>query len=192
MLLPPADHLQQGDVVRLLFFPVIGQVAFDFLSSPQGGPAKIVRSVYPTDAVPPNPKALFPVIARPAIIVSQTCDLERQGFLLAAPLLPMGACIKGYQTNEQARSQVGKQERHLGFFPIGKQPKFEIEEDLVADFRRICSFEIAAKADRDYLLKTRLASLTGDARAVFQHKLSNWFGRYAADDNWMAPKAGAP
>jgi hypothetical protein len=189
MLLPPADHLQQGDVVRLLFFPVIGQVAFDFLSTPEGGPAKLVRSIYPTNGVPPNPKALFPVIAQPAIIVSQTCDLEHGGFLLAAPLLPMGACIKEYQTNEQVKLQVGRMERYLGFFPIGKQPKFRIEEDLVADFRRISSFEVTAELDRKYLLEARLASLTSDARAIFQHKLSNWFGRYAADDNWMEPRA---
>jgi len=192
MLLPPAGHLQQGDVIRRLFFSVIGQVPFDFLSTPESGPAKIVRGVYPTDATPPKPKALLPVIAEPGIIVSQTCDLAHGSFLLAAPLLPMRDRIKQYQKNEDEKREVGKQERYLGFFPLSKQPEFEIEEDLVADFRRICSFEIAAKPDRDYLLKERLASLTADARAVFQHKLSNWFGRYAVDDNWMAPRDGAP
>jgi hypothetical protein len=186
MLQPPQPDLQQGDIIDNLFFPAIGRVAFDFVRMAGNGVGDVLEKVSPADEAPQNVLCLLPVLRRPALIVSQTCDLRPGEYALLAPLFPL---LKRVKVKESEKWRVTKLESYLALFPVYSAAGRGIDEDLVADFRLLVPYSLQDEEVWNHLRDHRLASLTHDARSVLQHKLSNFFGRYAAPENWFKPSA---
>jgi len=199
---PDNERLRQGDIVRSLFFPLVAKVHVDFVPTNLGKNARVKRGVAPERDPEPDESALLKVVRSPGLILSQSCDLARGGFALATPLQPIRSALIIARRSDSGdvervkwedalpeerndeRRRVASQEAYLGLFPIFKSEQFDVREDLIADFRRCVSFSLAQPNCRAYFLAERIASLTRDARNVLQHKLANFFGRYAAADDW--------
>jgi len=186
MLQPPQPSLQQGDIIDKLFFPAIGRVAFDFVRVDGNGVGDVLVNVFPANEAPQNALCLLPVMRRPALIVSQTCDLRLGEYALIAPLFPL---LKRVKVKESEKWRLAKLESYLALFPIYAAAERGIEEDLVADFRLLVPYSLQDEEVWNHLRDHRLASLTPDARSVLQHKLSNFFGRYAAPEDWFKQSA---
>ena len=113
MLQPPQPELQQGDIVAKLFFPVIGQVAFDFAQAAGNALGTVTASCAPADELPPDVLCLLPVMRQPALIVSQTCDLRPGEYALVAPLFPL---LKRVKVKESEKWRLAKL-AHAGEIP---------------------------------------------------------------------------
>jgi hypothetical protein len=189
MLQPPQPSLRQGDIIDKLFFPAIGRVAFDFVRVDGNGVGDVLENVSPADEAPQNVLCLLPVMRQPALIVSQTCDLRLGEVALIAPLFPL---LKRVKVRESEKWRLAKLESYLALFPIYAAGERGIGEDLVADFRLLVPYSLQDEEVWNHLQDHRLASLTHDAQTVLQHKLSNFFGRYAAPEDWFRPSAPSP
>ncbi len=188
MLQSPQPNLQQGDIIDKLFFPVIGQVNFDFAQIAGDAVGNVLENISPAGAPPQNVMCLLPVMRQPALVVSQTCDLRPDEYAIVAPLFPM---LKRVKVKESEKWRLAKLESYLALFPIYAAPEQGIDEDLVADFRLLVPYSLQEEV-WTHLRDHRLASLTHDARSVLQHKLSNFFGRYASPEDWFKPSAVSP
>ncbi len=189
MLQPPQSNLQQGDIIAKLFFPVIGQVNFDFARMAGNAVGDVLENVSPAGEPPQNVMCLLPVMRLPALIVSQTCDLRLGEYAVVAPLFPL---LKRVKIKESEKWRLAKLESYLALFPVYAAPEQVIDEDLVADFRLLVPYSLQNEEVWTHLRDHRLASLTHDARSVLQHKLSNFFGRYASPEDWFKPSAVSP
>jgi len=139
MLQPPQPNLQQGDIIDKLFFPAIGQIAFDFAEVAGNAIGNILENLSPADEAPQNVLCLLPVMRQPALIVSQTCDLRLGEFALVAPLFPL---LKRVKVKESEKWRVTKLESYLPLFPIYAAAEHGIDEDLVADFRLLIPYSL--------------------------------------------------
>jgi len=107
MLLPPQPTLQQGDIIDKLFFPAIGQVAFDFVQVVGNTVGNVLENLSPADELPQNVLCILPVMRQPALIVSQTCDLRLGEQALVAPLFPL-LKSQGQGERKMETRQAGK------------------------------------------------------------------------------------
>ncbi len=189
MLLPPQPSLQQGDIIDKLFFPVIGQVNFDFARTAGNAVGNVFENISPASEPPQDVMCLLPVMRLPALIVSQTCDLRPGEYAVVAPLFPM---LKRVKIKESEKWRLAKLENYLALFPVYAAPEQAIDEDLVADFRLLVPYSLQNEEVLTHLRDHRLATLTRDARSVLQHKLSNFFGRYASPDDWFKSSPVTP
>jgi hypothetical protein len=170
MLQPPQSNLRQGDIIAKLFFPVIGQVSFDFARMAGNAVGDVLENVSPAGEPPQNVMCLLPVMRQPALIVSQTCDLRLGEYAVVAPLFPL---LKRVKIKESEKWRLAKLESYLALFPVYAAPEHGIDEDLVADFRLLVPYSLAVTPRQMTGSKHRLFLLPLAPEALRNRQLRN-------------------
>jgi hypothetical protein len=121
----------------------------------------------------------------PAIIVSQSCDLERgEKPIILAPIRPLLSENPNMQIGSkkflERLEALGNPGRQPAFFPIppGKAGDFELPYSLVY----LAEMQSFASPNRPAIERLARCRLSADALGKLQERLSFFFGRFAAPD----------
>jgi hypothetical protein len=183
----PTDEVRQGDI--FLNIPSIAFQLSEGLSILE--PDKSTKSITWQEIVSDEEKdivALLGVIRVPAIVISQTCDIQKEGsHVTLCEIVPLSklTAFKSFDT-QQPKKQVDfliRSERKMhGFFYLPPDPKLGFNSRMAVEFGNTIRLP---SEDLDLIKQGRKGRLNTEAYEHFREKMANYFRRYAFNEWYM-------
>ncbi len=183
------DELNQGDIVKNVVFSYIADISDPAVYDPQDEPISNDYLQQPYDGSA-GLKVIAELKKATVLVISQGCDAIHRPYITVARIIALHHYDPDYEqvTNPERRAKrIFNEYQRVGIRPTVFYLRESREDDFPRSVASLVETHTIARTPNNvsYLKQNRFLRLDGNVVQDLQFRLSHFYGRYAAPDDYM-------